>query len=273
VIQRLGRATVLAGAAAVALLPMYWLVITALKPRDEIFGFPPTFMPRDPTLRNFETLFDASFFGSYLRNSIIVVGCSVAVALLLGSLAAYSLARNRLFGGRNEQVSFAILVARMIPPVVLLVPVFLIVLQLRGVNSYAGLIPVYAALNLPFVIWMMRGFIEDIPPDLEEAAMADGASRLHALRTILFPLLAPGLIATSIFAVIVTYNEFIFALILTSTPDAQTFPVGASTFLGKSVQDLGALAAAGVLGLLPVLAFALLVQRHLVRGLTLGSFK
>jgi multiple sugar transport system permease protein len=270
---RLGRSVALGGAALAALLPLYWLAITALKPREEIFGFPPTFVPSDPTLRNFQTLFEDGFFGSYLRNSVIVVGCSVVLALVLGSLAAYSLARFRLFGGRNERLSFAILVARMIPPVVLLVPVFLIVLELGAVNSYAGLIPVYAALNMPFVIWMMRGFIEDIPPDLEEAAMADGASRLHALRTILLPLLAPGLIATSIFAVIVTYNEFLFALILTSTPDAQTFPVGASTFLGKSVQDLGALAAAGVLGLLPILVFALLVQRHLVRGLTLGSFK
>jgi multiple sugar transport system permease protein len=271
--RTVGRTAVLGVAAAAALAPMYWLVITALKPRDEIFGFPPTFVPKNPTLDNFHTLFDDNFFGSYLRNSVVVVVCSVAGALLLGTLAAYSLARFRLFGGRNEQLSFGILVARMVPPVVLLVPVFLIVLSLGAVNSYAGLIPVYAALNLPFVIWMMRSFIEDVPPDLEEAAMADGASRMHALWTILLPLLAPGLIATSIFAVIVTYNEFIFALILTSTPDAQTLPVGASTFLGKSVQDLGALAAAGVLGLLPILVFALAVQRHLVRGLTLGSFK
>jgi multiple sugar transport system permease protein len=263
----------LAVGAVFALFPIYWMVITALKPASEIFSNPPTFWPHHPILDNFVTLFRDNYMSSYVLNSIIVVGASVASALVLGSLASYSLARFKLWRSSNERLGFAILAVRMMPPIVIIVPVFLTILGLGLLNTHLGLILVYTALNLPFVVWMMRSFIEEIPPDLEEAALTDGATRITAMRTVLLPLAVPGLVATSIFAVVVTYNEFIFALILTSTPDAMTVPVGSATLIGKISLEFGPLAAAGVVALLPILVFALVVQRHLVRGLTMGALK
>jgi multiple sugar transport system permease protein len=132
---------------------------------------------------------------------------------------------------------------------------------------------VYSAFNVSFVVWMMESFFREIPVDLEEASMVDGSSRMKAFRRIVLPLAAPGLVATAIFAVIVTYNEFLVALVLTSTPTAQTVPVGASTLIGRISVDVGAMAAAGVVSAIPIMVFALVVQRHLVRGLTLGAVK
>jgi multiple sugar transport system permease protein len=141
------------------------------------------------------------------------------------------------------------------------------------INKHLGLILVYTAFNLPIVIWMMRSFLQEIPLDLEEAAMVDGASRLRSFWDIVFPLVAPGLVATAIFSVIITYNEFLFALILTSTPAAATLPVGTAALIGKTQTLYGEMAAAGVVATVPLVLFALLVQRHLVRGLTMGAVK
>ena len=146
-------------------------------------------------------------------------------------------------------------------------------IRFSGDGSRAGLILVYTGLNTSFVIWMMQSFLEEIPRDIEEAAMVDGDSRLTALRRVVIPLAAPGLIATAIFAVIATYNDFIIALTLTSTPAAQTVPVGVSTLIGKIQIEWGPMAAAGVVGAMPIVLFALVVQRHFVRGLTLGAVK
>jgi multiple sugar transport system permease protein len=161
----------------------------------------------------------------------------------------------------------------MIPPVALVVPMFLILQKLGLVNTKLGLMLVYTAFNLPFVAWMMRSFFQEIPVDLEEAAMVDGAGRLRSFRDIVLPLVSPGLAATAIFSLIITYNEFFFALILTSTPAAATLPVGTAALIGKTQTLYGEMAAAGVVAAVPLVIFALLVQRHLVRGLTMGAVK
>jgi multiple sugar transport system permease protein len=157
--------------------------------------------------------------------------------------------------------------------IAIVVPIFLILQQLGLLNKHLGLILVYTAFNLPFVVWMMRSFFHEIPIDLEEAAMVDGASRLSAFWHVMLPLAAPGLVATAIFAIIVTYNEFFFALTLTSTPAAATLPVGTAALIGKTQTLFGEMAAAGVVATAPIVFFALLVQRHLVRGLTMGAVK
>jgi multiple sugar transport system permease protein len=155
----------------------------------------------------------------------------------------------------------------------LCVPLYIVLAQWGLLNTRLGLILIYAGLNTSFVVWMMQSFLEEIPRDIEEAAMVDGDSRLTALRRIVIPLAAPGLIATAIFSVITTYNDFIIALTLTSTPAAQTIPVGVSTLIGKIEIQWGPMAAAGVVGALPIVIFALVVQRNFVRGLTLGAVK
>jgi multiple sugar transport system permease protein len=254
------------------LLPVYWMVNTSLKVQVEVFASPPTLVPQRLTLDNYVSLFTRRNLGAYLLNSIIIVGTSVVLAVVFGSLAAYALLRFQL-GRLNDKISFWILVPRMIPPIAIIVPIFLVLQQFGLINKHLGLILVYTAFNLPIVIWMMRSFLQEIPLDLEEAAMVDGASRLRSFWDIVFPLVAPGLVATAIFSVIITYNEFLFALILTSTPAAATLPVGTAALIGKTQTLYGEMAAAGVVATVPLVLFALLVQRHLVRGLTMGAVK
>ncbi|HEX9373511.1 MAG TPA: carbohydrate ABC transporter permease [Roseiflexaceae bacterium] len=266
------RAALLALALLIALLPIYWMVITSLKQQIEVFAVPPTLLPQQPTLANYVSLFVNRDMGAYLLNSVVVVGVSVLLALVIGSLAAYALARFRM-GRLNDRISFWVLAPRMIPPIAIVVPIFLILQQLGLLNNRLGLILVYTAFDLPFVVWMMRSFFQEIPVDLEEAALVDGASRLRAFWHVVLPLAAPGLVATAIFSIIVTYNEFFFALTLTSTPAAATLPVGTAALIGKTQTLFGEMAAAGVVATVPILIFALLVQRHLVRGLTMGAVK
>jgi multiple sugar transport system permease protein len=265
------RAVLIVLAMFVTLVPVYWMVNTSLKAQVEVFTTPPTFWPENPTLDNYVNLFTRRHLGGYVVNSILIVGTAVLLSLVIGSLAGYSLAR---FGSRLQQnLDFWVLAPRMIPPVALVVPLFLILQQLGLINKKLGLILVYTAFNLPFVAWMMRSFFQEIPADLEEAAMVDGAGRLRSFWDIVLPLAAPGLAATAIFSLIITYNEFFFALILTSTPAAATLPVGTAALIGKTQTLYGEMAAAGLVAAVPLVIFALLVQRHLVRGLTMGAVK
>ncbi len=257
-------------ALVITLLPVYWMVNTSLKNQVEVFASPPTLWPENLTFANYVNLFTRRHLGIYLFNSLVIVGSAVLLSLLMGSLAGYSLAR---FSRLQQRLNFWVLAPRMIPPVALVVPLFLMLQEVGLINKKLGLILVYTAFNLPFVAWMMRSFFQEIPVDLEEAAMVDGASRLRSFRDIVLPLAAPGLAATAIFSLIITYNEFFFALILTSTPAAATLPVGTAALIGKTQTLYGEMAAAGVVAAVPLVIFALLVQRHLVRGLTMGAVK
>src|SRR6266508_2206262 len=266
------RLVLLVLALLITLLPVYWMVITSLKTQLEVFAAPPTFAPQRPTLENYISLFANRNLGAYLLNSLIIVGASVLLSVATVSLKTKALARFRI-GRLNERIGFWFLAPRMIPPIAIIVPIFLILQQFGLINKHLGLILVYTAFNLPFVVWMMRSFFQEIPIDLEEAAMVDGASRLRSFWHVVLPLAAPGLAATAIFAIITTYNEFFFALILTSTPAAATLPVGTAALIGKTQTLFGEMAAAGVVATAPIVFFALLVQRHLVRGLTMGAVK
>jgi multiple sugar transport system permease protein len=202
-----------------------------------------------------------------------VTFASVAIALILGTQAAYVLSRFRLRAGMQRYVGFSLLMVRLLPPIVIIIPIFLVAQQLGLLNTQLSLIVVYAAFNVTIVVWMMESFFREIPVDLEEAAMVDGDTRFTAFRRIVLPLAAPGLVATGIFAAITTYNEFLFALVLTSTPAAETMPIGAATLIGRINVDWGAMSAAGVVGALPIVIFSIFVQKHLVRGLTMGAVK
>ena len=255
-----------------ALAPIVWMVLTSLKSNREITQ-ETSLVPQALTTANYVSLFSGREFGAYLTNSVIVTVLSVAIALALGTQAAYALARFRLWGGMQRYVGFSLLMVRLLPPVVIIIPIFLLAQQAGLLNTQLSLIIVYAAFNVTIVVWMMESFFREIPVDLEEAAMVDGDTRFTAFRRIVLPLAAPGLVATGIFTAIVTYNEFLFALVLTSTPAAETMPVGAATLIGRINVDWGAMSAAGVIGALPIVIFAVFVQRHLVRGLTMGAVK
>ncbi len=256
----------------IVLFPFWWLLVTSFKRPVDIFAGV-SLLPQHPTLANFERLFSAYHMGSFLTNSLLVVSVSVAVSLGLGTLAAYALARFRLPFSLNEHALVAALLVRMLPPMLLVIPLYISLSSTGLLNTRLGLIIIYGGLNTSFVIWMMQSFFEDIPRDIEEAAMVDGDSRLSALWRIVLPLAGPGIAATAIFSVITTYNDFLIALTLTSTPDAQTVPVGVSTLIGKIQIEWGPMAAAGVIGALPIVLFAVAVQRHFVRGLTMGAVK
>ena len=259
-------------AIAFAITPLLWMILTSVKTNREITQ-DTSLIPESLTTANYVSLFSGREFGAYLTNSIIVTSASVAIALTLGTQAAYVLARFRLRAGMHRYVGFSLLMVRLLPPIVIIIPIFLVAQQLGLLNTQLSLIIVYAAFNVTIVVWMMESFFREIPVDLEEAAMVDGDTRFTAFRRIVLPLAAPGLVATGIFAVITTYNEFLFALVLTSTPSAETMPIGAATLIGRINVDWGAMSAAGVVGALPIVVFSLFVQKHLVRGLTMGAVK
>ena len=271
-LRRVGLYATIVAILAIALFPFWWMIDESLKQPVEIFAGANLY-PHHPTTSNYSQLFSVYHFGSYLENSILVVTVTVFVSLVLGTLAAYSLARFNLRLGLNQSALVVALLVRMIPAILLVIPLYLMLAKWGLLNTRIGLIVIYTGINTSFVIWMMQSFLAEIPRDIEEAAMVDGDTRLSALRRVVLPLAAPGLAATAIFSVIATYNDFLIALSLTSTPAAQTVPVGVSTLIGKIQIQVGPMAAAGVIGALPIVIFALIVQRHFVRGLTLGAVK
>lgn len=257
----------------IALLPVYWMITISLKAEADQFAVPPAWFAFKPTHDHYHETFFVRPFGRYLLTSTVVAVISTALALAIGTLAAYSLARFKLRWNAHEHLSLWIISMRMFPPIVTIIPLFLIMRDLRLLNTIPALVIVYTGFNLPFVVWMMRGFFEELPRDLEEAALVDGDSRLGALVRVLLPLAAPGLAATAIFCLIICWNEFLFALILTQTDASITLPVGIAGRVTQYEIKWGAMSAAGVVAMVPILVFAMAVQRYLVRGLSLGAVK
>ncbi len=257
----------------VAVAPVYWMLTISLKHEVDHFAVPPRWLSFTPTLEHYTDAFVSRSFGQYLITSAIVAVCSTFVALVIGTLAAYALARFKLPYQLDRKLSLWILSTRMFPPIVTAVPLFLMMRDLQLLNTRTSLIILYTGFNLPFVVWMMRGFFVEIPRELEEAAMVDGDTRMGALRRVLLPLVAPGLAATAIFCLIISWNEFLFALVLTQTDAAMTLPVGIAGRVTQYEIKWGVMSAAGVVAMLPILIFAMAVQKYLVRGLSLGAVK
>jgi multiple sugar transport system permease protein len=256
------------------LFPILWVIGTSIKLPGEYMRNPPVWIPQDPTLVHFQNVMKQR--GNLaLKNSIIIAGGATVLSMLVGSLAAYSLARLNT-GGRH--FAFWLLSQRMMPPVVLIVPFFLLLRELGqinpalGLDAHGSLIAIYTVFNLPFVIWMMRSYFEAVPAEIEESAQVDGSTRLRAFWTITLPLAVPGLIATGTFAFIFSWMEFLFAVVFTRTK-AVTLPVAIAGFSGSQGSNWGQASALAVVAILPVFALALLVQRHFVRGLTLGAIR
>ncbi|MEO8436491.1 MAG: carbohydrate ABC transporter permease [Pyrinomonadaceae bacterium] len=256
-----------------ALVPVYWMLTISLKREVDQFAVPPRWFDFTPTLEHYADAFLRRSFGQYLITSAIVAVGSTLCALIIGTLGAYALARFRMPYRLDRKLSLWILSTRMFPPIVTAVPLFLMMRDVGLLNTRASLVILYTGFNLPFVVWMMRGFFLEVPRELEEAAMVDGDSRLGALRRVLLPLVAPGLAATAVFCLIISWNEFLFALVLTQTDEAMTLPVGIAGRVTQYEIKWGVMSAAGVVAMLPILIFAMAVQRYLVRGLSLGAVK
>jgi N,N'-diacetylchitobiose transport system permease protein len=257
--------------ALVMLFPVYWMVLTALKPGDEILTYTPRFIPSALSLDNFRQVMDSPHFWDAVRNSTLIALAVTALALVFAFLAAVAVARFR-FRGRRGFV-FAILVVQMIPLNAMIIPIYLLLNSVDATNSIAGVILTYLTFVLPFTIWTLRGFVVNVPRELEEAAMVDGCTRVQAFRKIVLPLVFPGLVATSIYALIQSWNEYIMAYVLLSDQAKETLPVWLVSFITARGVDDGALMAGATLMSLPVVIFFALIQRHVTSGLTAGAVK
>ena len=256
----------------VMIFPVYWMVATAFKPGVEISSYTPKWIPLHPTLVHFADAIHSQYFWDDLKNSLIVVGVVVALSLVLAFFAAVALAKFR-FTGRRVFIVLVIMI-QMLPANALIIPLYVVLARYHLVNQLSGLIVTYLTFVLPFTIWTLRGFIINVPKELEEAAMVDGNGRATAFVKILLPLVAPGLVATSIFAFIQAWNEFIFAYILLSDQQRQTLTVWLSAFLGTGRgTDWGGLMAGATLIAIPVVIFFLFVQNRIAFGLTAGAVR
>ena len=248
--------------------PVYWLFIISFKTPDEIFAFPPVWYPKSIQFANYMVLFKDGDAETVL-NSLILATASTFIAMILGTIAAYSLVRFKTGG---ENLAVWIISQRMMPPVAIVFPVFLLYVFFGWVDTFFGLILLYTAFNLPYVIWMMRGYIEDIPLELEESALVDGCSRWEVLWKVVMPMARSGLFATAVFTFVFAWNEFLFALVLTRT-EVTTYTVQVTHYFGGQSNFWAKIAAMSVLGTIPVFFAVATMQRYLVRGISMGAVK
>jgi multiple sugar transport system permease protein len=251
--------------------PIYWMVATSFKSGSQLFTWPPTYIPNPLDLSSYVEAFVHRPLLTYARNSAVVAIVSTPISVALASLAAFGFSRYQFRG--QGTLLFLILALRMLPALIIAMPLFFIFRRMGLVDNLLGLIIAYTAFNLPFNIWLLESFFRDIPQELADAATIDGASPFRLFLTIMVPLAAPGLVASAILCLLLAWNEFSFALILTYTLQSQTLPIAISGLTSDRGTYFGALAAAGTLAVLPVFLFSLFVQRYLVQGLTAGAVK
>jgi ABC-type glycerol-3-phosphate transport system permease component len=256
--------------AAIILLPFFWMVSVSLKPGDEPFAIPANLWPENPTLENYVTAFRPEF-RVYFMNSIIVSLSTVAIVVSLALLAAYTFTRNQ-----TRLILFLmalVIAAQMFPASAIIIPIYKLMKDAGLLNTYASLILAYITVTLPVAIWMLRAFMARLPVELDEAAAVDGCGPFRTFFSVILPLCRPGIVATAVFVLIVTWQEFLFALSFTSTKDMRTLPVGMNDFIGQYGIRYGELMASSVLISIPVVVVFFLLQRQFVAGLTAGAVK
>ncbi len=264
---------VIAFALVYTVFPVLWLFVNSFKTRLDMFAMPPIWIVDNPTLYNYIQTFVEREFVTYMFNSLVVASATTILSLAIGTIAGYALARFRYPGRTKFHLSFWILSTRMMPPIVTIMPLYLFFGVLDLLNTKTALVIAYTGFNLPFVVWMMRSYFAEIPADLEESAMVDGDTRLGAFWRVILPLARPGLAATAIFCFILSWNELLFALIITETTSANTLPIGIAGRITQYKVEWGEISASGFAACVPIIIFAFIVQRHLVRGLSFGAVK
>ncbi|MRR31155.1 carbohydrate ABC transporter permease [bacterium] len=259
--------------------PLAWLVLSSISTRADLLAVPPRFIPTSPTFKNYLDILlpgraaseVAATFKIALGNSLLVAAVTTVICLVIGSLAAYALARLRL--PFRDRLVVGILSVRMIPEISLVIPLFIAAAKLSLINKPGVLIITYLSFALPYAIWMITTFFETVPMELEDAARIDGCSRLRTLFSVVLPVATPGMISTGLFIFLLAWDEFFFALLFTSTIAAKTAPVAIAEFTGRYAVDITGMMAAGVLAALPPVLLALIFQRYIVSGLSAGAVK
>jgi len=250
--------------------PFFWILTTSVKGNEDYFAYPPVWVPADASLKHYAALFTRSSGARYFTNSLLISTLSMVAALLVSLPTAYSIARWRFGGGF---LSLVLLTLRMLPAIALIIPLYIMYKMLGLTNSYLGLVIVYTVLYVPFAVWLLVGFLRDFPVEIEEAALIDGCSRLRALVSVVVPIIAPGLAVVALFSFIATWNEFLFAIVLTGI-ETKTMMVLVTSFTsGGTDMFYGEASASVVLGVLPAFIVAFMLQRYLVKGLALGGTK
>jgi multiple sugar transport system permease protein len=251
------------------LVPLYWMFITSIKPSNDYLAVPPIWFPDEPTLLHYTAALYAYRGLDGLINSLIIATSATILSAFFGTLMAYSLAR---FNTGGQHLSFWVLSQRFLPPIAVVLPIFLIYRVLRLNDTHAGLIIAYTVFTLPVSVWMMFAYFRQMPGSLEEAALVDGCTRWQSFWQVAVPLAVPGIVAAAVFAFIACWTEFFFALVLTSR-NAFTLPTVFRAFLGFQGALYGEASALAIVSLVPSIALGILVQKHLVRGLTLGAVR
>jgi multiple sugar transport system permease protein len=255
----------------IVLFPFFWMTITSFKGENQMRSLASMFWPSPFVRDNYAHLLEKTEFLSWYRNSIVVSVSSTLLATAIGTIGAYALARLRFLG--RAFMASAVLITYLVPPSILFIPLYAQIRNLGLADSLTGLIVAYPSFTVPFVTWLLMGYFESIPEELEEAAMIDGATRFGAFRRIVLPLAAPGLLAAALYAFTQAWNEFLYALVFITNVKLRTLPVGLSTFITGDVYGWGYLMAGAVLTTLPVIAAYVYLQRYMVEGLTAGSVK
>jgi multiple sugar transport system permease protein len=268
----IGHALTYLGLAAALIFflgPFFWIVTTSLKGNDDFFAYPPVWIPTPPSLAHYAALFTRERRG-YFTNSMVISTLSMFAALAVSLPTAYSIARWRFGGGF---LSVLLLVLRMLPAIALIIPIYIMYKMFGLTNNYFGLVIIYTVVYIPFAVWLLVGFVRDFPIEIEDAAMIDGCSRLRAVVQVMVPIIAPGLAVVALFAFIATWNEFLFAIVLTGIETKTMMVLVTSFTTGGTDAFYGEAAASVVLGVLPAFAIAFMLQRYLVKGLALGGTK
>ena len=273
---RLAAATayaVIALALVFTIFPIYWIALNSFKTSLDIFAVPPVWFDFQPTGMHYLAAFVERPFLVFALNSLAIAVGTTVFSMVFGTMAGYALARFTYWRNVKFHLSFWILSTRMMPPIVTIIPLFIFFGVLDLLNTKTAVIVAYTAFNLPFVIWMMKSYFQELPVELEEAAIVDGDTRWGAFIRVAVPLARPGLAATSIFSLILAWNEMLLALILTETQQSVTLPIGIAGRVTQYTTHWGEISAAGFMASIPIVIFAFIVQRHLVRGLSFGAVK
>ncbi|MDB1087549.1 carbohydrate ABC transporter permease [Streptomyces sp. ACA25] len=251
--------------------PVYWMLVSAFRPGREIRSYDQKLWPTSFTLEGFQAAVSMNFFWTSVRTSLLVTSVTVAAAMVLGLLAAFAIGRFRFYGRRP--LMMVLILVQLLPPLAMIIPLYLMINRMGGLNQFWALIVVYTVAALPFSVWMLRGFIINIPKELEESAMVDGCTRMGAFWRVVFPLIGPGVAATSVFALVNTWNEYLLAYIVMQDNERWTLPVWLMSMTTQRGTNFGSLMAASVLIALPVVIFFLIVQKKMAAGLTSGAVK
>jgi multiple sugar transport system permease protein len=252
----------------VVIFPLIWILLTSLKGRFEIAAIPPRIFFK-PTFENYDVVFVRDAFHRYFKDSIIIAVGSTALALFLGTMSAYSMTRYRVGG---DFLPFWVISIRMFPPIAIILPVYILMRNLGLLDTFYAVVIMHTLLNLPFVVWLMSGFFREVPNEIDEAAMIDGCSIFSSFFRVVLPVVLPGILATAVFCLITSWNEFLFSLVL-SGRNVKTLPVAAAFYVTDRDILWGPMAAVGVTASIPIIIFTMLIQKHLVRGLTYGAVK